>query len=376
MNSVETAIVGGGPAGAATACALAAAGREVVLLERSAGPHHKVCGEFLGPETLAHLGRLGIDPRALGAAAIDRVAFAGGRGSGVVPLPFPTLSLSRYRLDEAILQRAAEAGAELRRGVAVSFAERLSQNWRLRCGNGDEIRARNLVLATGKWPLRGVEEQRDRSLVGLKMHLRLSPEKTRALSGRVELFLLAPGYAGLELVEAGVANLCLVLPAAVVGRIGRGWPALRDYLVAVFPPLAARLEGATALWQKPLAAVCPASGFMRPPPPPSSAPVYPVGDRLAHLPPFAGEGLGMALRSAELAARHIRRGLPPASFVAEARRAGGPAIRLAAMVSRLASGRLGRAVVCGAASHAPMLLRMLALQTRIAQLDAAEMEAR
>src|SRR4051794_15299892 len=79
MSAVETIVVGGGPAGAATACRLAAAGRDVVLLERAAGPHHKVCGEFLSIETQAILRRLGVDPLAHGAVPVDRVAIHVGR---------------------------------------------------------------------------------------------------------------------------------------------------------------------------------------------------------------------------------------------------------------------------------------------------------
>ena len=40
-------VIGGGLAGAAAAVHLAGAGRDVCLLERTTGPHDKVCGEFL-----------------------------------------------------------------------------------------------------------------------------------------------------------------------------------------------------------------------------------------------------------------------------------------------------------------------------------------
>ena len=53
MRQVELVIVGGGPAGAATACSVASMGREVVLVERTTVPHHKVCGESLSIETQA-----------------------------------------------------------------------------------------------------------------------------------------------------------------------------------------------------------------------------------------------------------------------------------------------------------------------------------
>lgn len=62
MTRAETVIVGGGPAGSATASGLAALGRDVVLIERTAKPHNKVCGEFLSVETQTQLQRLGVDP--------------------------------------------------------------------------------------------------------------------------------------------------------------------------------------------------------------------------------------------------------------------------------------------------------------------------
>jgi flavin-dependent dehydrogenase len=43
----ETLIVGGGLAGGAAATLLARGGERVTLFEREAGPHDKVCGEFL-----------------------------------------------------------------------------------------------------------------------------------------------------------------------------------------------------------------------------------------------------------------------------------------------------------------------------------------
>jgi flavin-dependent dehydrogenase len=185
MISVETAVVGGGPAGAATACGLAASGREVMLFERSSAPHHKVCGEFLSVETQAHLGRLGIDLCALGAAPIGRAAVHAGVRARVVTLPFRALSLSRFRLDEALLQRAAERGARLERGVSIQAVESRKTGLQLRRSDGEVVRCRKLVLATGKLGLRGIADTRDRSMVGLKMHLRLSAESRQALAGGV-----------------------------------------------------------------------------------------------------------------------------------------------------------------------------------------------
>lgn len=69
-RKADVAIIGGGVAGAAAACHLAAAGKSVVLFEKEGVPRHKVCGEFISAEAQAHLDILGIDHADLGAAPI------------------------------------------------------------------------------------------------------------------------------------------------------------------------------------------------------------------------------------------------------------------------------------------------------------------
>jgi len=116
----DAVVIGGGPAGAALATRLARAGRKVVLVEREAGPTDKVCGEFLSREAGLYLASLGLDLPALGAVPIDAVRLCAGGHVAAVPLPFAATSLSRRVLDEALLRRAASAGAMIRRGVKVS----------------------------------------------------------------------------------------------------------------------------------------------------------------------------------------------------------------------------------------------------------------
>lgn len=362
MRQVEVAIIGGGPAGAATAAGLAALGREVLLVERAGGPRHKVCGEFLSLETQTQLLRLGVDASALGAVPIERVAVYAARRSVTAALPFRGLSLSRYRLDEALVRCAERRGAEVKRSAAVRSVRPDAGGWIAACDDGDAIRCRQLVLATGKKTVRGLSDARNDALVGLKMHLRLADGVRRALEGRVELSLLAGGYIGLEPVEDGIANLCLVLPRALAARLGPGWAALRGHLAAALPALGERLDGAVPLWEKPLAAVCPAGGYLHREPDPA---VYRVGDRLAHIPPFTGDGLAIALASAALAVEHIRLDRPPAAYLAAARRLTGRGIRLASIVSGLAQWRGGRTALLGAAACAPRLIGAIVRRTRV-----------
>jgi flavin-dependent dehydrogenase len=360
MRHVDIAIIGGGPAGAATACGLAASGREVVLIERTDGPHHKVCGEFLSIETQAQLLALGVDAAALGAVAVDRVTVASAARRVTAALPFRALSLSRYRLDDALLRRAKTRGAQVKHGIALGVTPQ-DKGWTLRCDDGAAMHCHQLVLATGKLGLRGIDEARDGSRVGLKMHLRLTDDARYALAGRVELFLLDRGYAGLELIEDGVANLCLLLPRDLVARLGPGWPALRDHLAAALPSLGERLADAEPLWDRPLAIVCPAGGHLHR----GQGALYRVGDRLAHIPPFTGDGLAIALASAALAAEYIRCGRTPAQYLTAARRLTGTPIRFAGLLSGLAASGAGRMALLGAATRAPRLIKTVVRRTRL-----------
>jgi len=66
----DAIVVGGGPAGSATALLLARAGASVLLLDRARFPRHKACSEYLSPATTPILERLGV------LAPIERAAHA------------------------------------------------------------------------------------------------------------------------------------------------------------------------------------------------------------------------------------------------------------------------------------------------------------
>ena len=109
-SSVENLVIGGGLAGSMVALKLAAAGREVVLLEKEREAHHKVCGEFLSTEAIHYLRQARIEPLDLGAHAIQRVRLHSGTRNVGARLPFTALSLSRRILDDALLVKAQEVG--------------------------------------------------------------------------------------------------------------------------------------------------------------------------------------------------------------------------------------------------------------------------
>jgi len=115
MRTVDLAIVGGGPAGAAAALAArrAAPDLDVMLIDRSAFPRDKTCGDGIGPECAVALDALGVSHVLADVPPVHRVEVTapdGGRVSG--PVPRPGWVLPREQLDARLHRAAVAAGAE------------------------------------------------------------------------------------------------------------------------------------------------------------------------------------------------------------------------------------------------------------------------
>ena len=352
-------IAGGGVAGASAACRLAAAGRPVTLLERDKAAAHKICGEFISGEALREIAGLGVDVPALGAAPIGAMRLVHRGRLAESALPFPAAGLSRFALDEALLHRATALGAEVHRGVQIRRAE----PGQLQTDHG-ACPAPVLLLATGKHDLRGLPRSPRKppdDLIGFKLHLQLRPAQRAALTGHVEIVLFDGGYAGLQMVEAGVANLCLLIDRS---RYDADWPALLAMLEREDSHLARRLDGARSAWNRPLTIFRVPYGFVhRGPEQPG---VFRLGDQAAVIPSFCGDGMAIALHSARLAAAAVLSGQGPARYHRAMRRDAGPPVRLAHNAYRLTRSAAMRAAVVAAARRWPALLRSAAARTRIA----------
>lgn len=359
--SWDVAVAGGGLAGAAAAIDLARGGRRVVLFERAPGPHHKVCGEFVSAAAAARLERLGGQAlSALGAVPIERLRVVRGRLAATSALPFPAWGLSRRRLDAWLLEVAEREGVDVRRGCAVQSLAADAAGVGLRTSAG-EVAAGAALLATGKHDLRGHRRAAAASgHIGFKLHLRLAPGQQAALGRQVELTLFDGGYAGLQPVEDGIANLCLLVAEARFARLGRDWPAL----IASVPHLARRLEGATACWPRPLAISGIPYGFRQRMD--AAGPIFRVGDQAAVIPSFTGDGMAMALRSGAEAAQAILRGQPAAAFQQRMSRSFAFPLRLAGVVAGVSAVPALQLPIVAACRAFPGLLAGLAVRTRAA----------
>jgi flavin-dependent dehydrogenase len=360
MTSGEILVVGGGPAGAATAAHLARLGHEVVVCEAARVPREKICGEFLPPSVAPALERLGVRAdvealrpvRPVGMAVVAR---GGATVFGRFGAAGPGYALRRSVLDAVLLEGARRAGArvlEKTRVLDVAAAP----------GGGYEVEIRPDGEAPRRLNVRALVGADGRNSV-VARHLglrRAAPAHRRfAVMGRYrgartpadhgEMIVTADGYCGINPLPDGETNVCFVIdPGRVVrGHGGALLPGRADLelfarrRIASERPLRERLGEARL--EGPLRAIGPiATRAQRA----AAHGALLVGDAAEFFDPFTGEGVGTALHGAEMAAETLhdalRRGdLSHAALrIYEERRRGAFAARF--RVERALQGILGR----------------------------------
>jgi menaquinone-9 beta-reductase len=259
-------IAGGGLAGLALGIGLRERGIPVSIFEAADYPRHRVCGEFISGKGQMLLARRDLGDTLEGAFSNTTTAwFSGNRLLFARRLPRPAPGLSRYTLDQRLATRFRELGGEL------VTRRRLDEEAR-----PGLVRACGRRQGSGKW-------------IGLKLHCRYF-QQDQDLS----MHLGTHGYVGISRIENGMTNVCGLF--RLRRDLAPGKSQMMDsYLRAnSLESLADRLEAAevdpasiTATtasdfshrhWER--SAVC-------------------IGDHHTSIPPFAGNGMSMALESAE-----------------------------------------------------------------------------
>ena len=289
----DVAIVGGGPAGSTCAAFCALAGLRTVVLERATFPREKVCGDCLNPASWPILRRLELVERlrALPHARLERVELIGITGrrlSAALPAgENAEIAIKRSLLDELLLLRARELGAEVFENTtvtAVTPPDPRSSRWLISTAE-KSFRALVLVAADGRNSsvarLCGLLPPSMKERIALQTHLPL-PE---GFGERVVLEFRPEGYSGQAPVAEGELNLCLVSVPNKIAKLRR-WAEERfeipsDHSWRTITPLS------------------------RAPIPAGQGSLFLVGDAARVVEPFTGEGIYYALASAELAAKAI-----------------------------------------------------------------------
>jgi len=240
---------------------------------------------------------------------------------------------------------------------------RSGDHWDVRIAGGDRLQAQQVFLATGKHDIGGWRRPSgtQNDLVAFKMYFALANPQRVALRGWVELCLFPGGYAGLQLAEDQTANLCLLVTRKTLNGISGNWNALLTRILNFSDHLAERLDGAKALLEKPLALSSIPYGMLLPNAEPA---LWRLGDQAAVTPSFSGDGMSIALHTAEVAAGLYLNGGSSAKFAARMHCELHRSIAIATSVSRL---MIAVPALAPLMKLSPALMRVLADSTRVPQ---------
>jgi flavin-dependent dehydrogenase len=335
-ESVDALVIGAGPAGAASAALLARVGFDVLVADRAQFPREKACSEYLSPEAVRVLDRLGVVGalEQAGARPLEGTIVYGPEGArlhGIFgearPAPFrPTgLSVARRVLDLELVRAARAAGAGVLEGTrfedlvydggAVAGAV-------LRGPRGRRVIRSRLVigadgLRSGVAARLGARSRGRLRRVAFVAHVAGVPGLARS----AEMHVGARGYVGLNPIGDDVANVALVVPASsAAGARGRASEYFFEGLER-FPGVRGRVDRRQVV--RPVLATGPFAARSRRV---TADGALLVGDAADFFDPFTGEGICAALRGAELVAAYAgaalgERGAPTDRQLAGYRRA-------------------------------------------------------
>lgn len=353
----EPIVLGAGPAGSAAAIHLAQGGRAPILIDRDHEVGDCICGGFLSWKTAAQLRKLGCAPEALGAHGVDRLRLYAGSREAAAPLVARGYGLSRRALDTALRARAVAAGAQLE----IDRAREIEPGRIV--GEGRDWLSSSIFLATGKHDVRGVlraREARDPAL-GLRVRLPEGSSAARLANGAIELHLFPDGYAGIVVQEDGSANICLAVRKSLLKAAGGDPWQLLGNLGEDHPHFARRLGGASRALPVDSIASVPYGWIARE----TDPGLYRLGDQAAVIPSLAGEGMAIALASAQLAVDCHLAGEDAATYQSRfARRARRP-IGIAGAIWHVAEDRSGGKLLTDIAGKVPVLALLAMRLSRI-----------
>lgn len=308
----DVIVVGGGPAGAASALRLARRGFSVMLLERHRLPRHKACAEYMSPGVVRQLHRLGVGhevERAAGARLDGFTLFAShqsftGRFAGAPAQAAARfgLGIDRATMDHLLARAAAGSGVDVQEGVRVTdllwdggrvVGVRVLHNGRSHDLHTGLVMGADGIRSVVAHRLRAFEPRKGMERIALVAHV----GGIEGLTSMGEMHVGRGGYCGVAPLGAGVANVAMVLRDAAPRIRGRADAFFWEFLHTL-PNLAGRLDHAETV--RTVMAIGPLAKRTRLL---CEDGVLLVGDAGGYYDPFTGQGVHRALVTAAMAAR-------------------------------------------------------------------------
>jgi flavin-dependent dehydrogenase len=272
----------------------------VIVIERKSYPFHRVCGEYISNETRPFLQRENLFPAQFSPANICQLQLTSVNGkSALISLGVGGFGISRFAFDNFLFERARSEGVQFMLNTEVTSVNFREDHFTVDAA-GSKLPA-DIVLGTfGKRSK--MDHAMNRRFVarrspyaGVKYHI-----ETNFPVDRIALHNFSGGYCGISRVEGGVSNLCYLTH--------------RDNLKK-FKSISAMEEA--VLFQNPyLRHIFNSSRFLLPKPEvineisfdtkvPVEQHMLMAGDAAGMITPLCGNGMAMAIHSADVASTWI-----------------------------------------------------------------------
>jgi len=296
----DVIVVGGGLAGLCASIHLSQSGVSVILIEKNSYPKHKVCGEYVSNEVLPYLKFLGLDPFKHGAKRISEFELTTRRNKKIYArLPLGGFGISRYTLDYELYKLALASGVNIIKDQVLDINFQQDQFF-VETKQQGKFQSKVAVGAFGKRSNLDMQLQRDfikrkSPYLGVKIHVSGEfPEN------KVALHNFKGGYCGVSKVENNHINLCYITSFKAF-KTYRNIESFQEQVLfknkalkAIFKETKPEFDQALSISQISFETKNPVEQHL-----------LMCGDSAGMIHPLCGNGMGMAIRSAQLVSEAI-----------------------------------------------------------------------
>ena len=292
--------MGGGLAGLVSALHLSKHNIQVLLIEKNSYPKHKVCGEYISNEVLPYLKYLDINPFDLGAQKINKFLLSTPKNRTIkAALPLGGFGISRFTLDSALAKKAKEQGVIIVQDSVIDIQFK-NDEFRVFTKNNGLYNAAIVIGAYGKRSALDIKFKRNfikkkSPFLAVKIHV-----KGEFPNDLVALHNFEGGYCGVSKVENNSINLCYIADFEIFKKY-KDIDDFQEKVVFKNSFLKSIFKSSSSIFKVPIT-ISQVSFASKSP---VEQHILMCGDTAGMIHPLCGNGMSMAIRSAQIASQLI-----------------------------------------------------------------------
>jgi len=299
-SNYDIVIIGGGLAGLCNAIHMSKFGKSILLIEKNSYPKHKVCGEYISNEVLPYLNFLEINPFDFGAVKIDNFQLSTTNNKLITAkLPLGGFGISRYKLDFVLSEKAIKNGVIIIQDTVlnVDFKDDI---FNIETKENSIFTSKIAIGAFGKRSLLDVKMERSfikkkSPYLGVKIHV-----KGNFQEDLVALHNFKGGYCGVSKVENDAINLCYITSFSSFKKY-KNIDDFQENVVFKNIFLKEMFQNSKPIFEQPLSI----SQISFETKKPVENNMILCGDSAGMIHPLCGNGMSMAIQSAQIASKLI-----------------------------------------------------------------------